>query len=152
MDIKELKNKTVSKIDVLDDKEGLSFYVDGYKKVTLQHTQDCCECVELNDVCGDLDDLLHSPLLRAEVETNKGHCGEVVLRFLGESNGYYSEDVDVIEECVLESLEKYRVRASKQAIEVVNLRKQRDKIIAEVNKLFPLCNQTADILNGLSAK
>ena len=79
------------------------------------HEQDCCESVRIEDVNGDTADLLGSPMLRAEevssddagapkdadsftwtfykFETNKG---SVTVRWLGESNGFYSERVDLI--------------------------------------------------------
>ena len=80
------------------------------------HSQDCCESVSINDVVGDLSDLEGEPLLMAdEVDgespvgfedeyhesvtwtfykfaTRKGY---VDVRWLGESNGYYSESVDL---------------------------------------------------------
>ena len=83
------------------------------------HLQDCCETVDINDISGDLDDLVGEPLLVAEqVEgsvpadwdpkfsesytftfykfaTRKGY---VDVRWLGESNGYYSERVDLCHE------------------------------------------------------
>ena len=81
------------------------------------HDQDCCESVTLEDVCGDLQDLIGSPILEAEevvsanvnpegvkvpeyqesftwtfykIATAKGR---VTLRWYGDSNGYYSESV-----------------------------------------------------------
>ena len=71
----------------------------------LTHIQDCCEDVEIESIDGDLDDLIGAPLLMAE-ETVKvdGDTwtfykfatvkGYVTVRFLGCSNGYYSERVD----------------------------------------------------------
>ena len=78
------------------------------------HSQDCCESVGSNDIVGDLSDLVGEPLLIAdEVDgespadfeayesyswtfykfaTRKGY---VDVRWLGESNGYYSESVDL---------------------------------------------------------
>ena len=78
------------------------------------HAQDCCEHVRIEDIVGDLSDLEGEPLLKAdEVEgespadfeaydsytwtfykfaTRKGY---VDVRWLGESNGYYSESVDL---------------------------------------------------------
>ena len=85
------------------------------------HQQDCCECVDINDIVGNLQDLVGEPLLVAEevsgetpvdfVErdhesvtwtfykfaTRKGY---VDVRWLGESNGYYSEGVDLFVEGV----------------------------------------------------
>ena len=80
------------------------------------HQQDCCEHVSIEDVCGELQDLVGEPLLMAEeVEgqtpvdfdeaehesvswtfykfaTRKGY---VDVRWLGETNGYYSEGVSL---------------------------------------------------------
>ena len=80
------------------------------------HQQDCCENVSIEDVCGDLQDLVGEPLLLAEevsgetpVDFNEREYesvtwtfykfatrkGYVDVRWLGESNGYYSEGVDL---------------------------------------------------------
>jgi hypothetical protein len=85
------------------------------------HSQDCCERVDINDIVGDLQDLCGEPLLVAEqvqgetpvdfeeeyhesvtwtfykFATRKGY---VDVRWLGESNGYYSESVDLFVEGV----------------------------------------------------
>lgn len=89
----------------------------GYQ-IKFYHRQDCCESVGIEDVCGDLDDLIGSPITLAEEVSEKDpepdpdeYCehrtwtfyrfgtakGTVTVRWLGESNGYYSEDVDVEE-------------------------------------------------------
>lgn len=86
------------------------------------HVQDCCESVTLEDICGDLNDLIGTPLLVAYEETSRteppvNNCGldswepesytwtfyrlatvrgSVTLRWYGESNGYYSESADFI--------------------------------------------------------
>jgi len=85
------------------------------------HTQDCCESVDINDIVGDLEDLVGEPLLLAEqvqgetpVDFNEEdhesvtwtfykfatRKGYVDVRWLGESNGYYSEGVDLFVEGV----------------------------------------------------
>lgn len=82
------------------------------------HDQNCCEQVSIESITGDLSDLVGSPLLVAEESdsrdmqpdqtandytdsftwtfykfaTIKGH---VDVRWYGESNGYYSESVDL---------------------------------------------------------
>jgi len=85
------------------------------------HYQDCCESVDINDIVGDLEDLCGEPLLIAEevsgetpvdfeeedhesvtwtfykFATRKGY---VDVRWLGESNGYYSESVSLGRETV----------------------------------------------------
>jgi hypothetical protein len=82
----------------------------------LAHEQDCCESVTIDEIVGDLDDLIGHPILIAdELESNKNPVGvekknqesftwtfyrlstiqgTVVIRWYGESNGYYSESVD----------------------------------------------------------
>ena len=85
------------------------------------HAQDCCEHVSIEDVCGDLEDLVGEPLLIAEevsgetpVDFNEmdhesvtwtfykfaTRKGYVDVRWLGESNGYYSEGVSLGRELV----------------------------------------------------
>jgi len=87
----------------------------GIYKFILYHSQSCCESVQVEDVCGDVEDLLNTPIRLAEESVNDndpevtGHgsesCtwtfyrlrtikGDVTIRWLGESNGYYSESVD----------------------------------------------------------
>lgn len=81
----------------------------------MYHKQDCCETVDINDIVGDVADLLNSPVLTAEERIsdepelpNNYHSytwtfyelatikGSVTIRWYGESNGYYSESVDFI--------------------------------------------------------
>ncbi|NDC95936.1 hypothetical protein EBZ38_06495 [bacterium] len=83
------------------------------------HMQDCCETVDINDISGDLDDLVGEPLLVAEEvegsvpadwDSGFSQCytftfykfatrkGYVDVRWLGQSNGYYSERVDLCHE------------------------------------------------------
>jgi hypothetical protein len=85
-------------------------------KYRLYHNQDCCESVTVEDVIGDLDDLVGAPILMAEEVCSQDNpedvvkeyqdCftwtfyklatikGYVTIRWYGESNGYYSESVD----------------------------------------------------------
>jgi hypothetical protein len=81
------------------------------------HEQDCCEGVSLHDLDNDLSVLEGTPILSAEESTNSDQDkpseyadswtwtfyrfqtakGGLVMRWLGESNGYYSEGVDLID-------------------------------------------------------
>lgn len=77
------------------------------------HSSDCCENVRIAEIHGDLADLIGHPLVEAEEVSSDGvpspdNCesftwtfykfstarGSVTVRWLGESNGYYSESVD----------------------------------------------------------
>jgi len=102
------------------DDEMVFVTADG-ERFMFAHSQDCCERVDIDDIVGDLQDLVGSPLLQAEevsgvapVEFDEGdhesvtwtfykfgtRKGWVDVRWLGESNGYYSESVDLFVERV----------------------------------------------------
>jgi hypothetical protein len=93
----------------------LTFITDSGESFTLYHEQDCCESVRIEDVAGDLNDLIDSPILKAEENSNESGPddydntyesytwtyyilatikGYVTIRWYGSSNGYYSERVD----------------------------------------------------------
>lgn len=88
------------KFTMLDD----TFFV-------LRHEQDCCEDVVLEDIDGDINDLLDEPITISseryeEDETASEsatwsfyHIGNrkmtLVIRFYGSSNGYYSETAEL---------------------------------------------------------
>lgn len=75
------------------------------------HSPDCCESVAIEDVVGDLADLVGSPIIEATEVASDGPVledqesytwtfyrfstvkGTVTVRWLGTSNGYYSERV-----------------------------------------------------------
>ncbi|EQK39795.1 hypothetical protein C672_3655 [[Clostridium] bifermentans ATCC 638] len=80
----------------------------------MYHEQNCCESVYIDEIHGDLNNLIGSEILMAEeiegespsevdsyfesytwtfykLATVKGY---VTIRWFGESNGYYSESVD----------------------------------------------------------
>ena len=117
----QMLGKTFTKVTQVSDDE-LVFVCEDGAVATFYHQQDCCESVFIEDIVGDLSDLENSPLLEAEeVVTHDGgnwsgsatHSwykfstlkGSVVVRWCGESNGYYSESVDF----KLEGAEKWRI-------------------------------------------
>jgi hypothetical protein len=110
----DLVGSTIAHIEGGRGGNTLTFGLSDGTTAMLYHDQDCCEHVYLEDVAGDLQDLIGTPLLIAEEVSNatepehsygddahqwtfyklatiKGH---VTLRWLGESNGYYSMAVD----------------------------------------------------------
>lgn len=117
--ISELLGKTLNKIDGDRNSDEIIFHTTDGHTYRMHHDQDCCESVTIEDIAGDLQDLLHTPITRAEepssldgfdsskpssdfsndsfswtfyiLGTNKG---TVTLRWFGSSNGYYSEKVN----------------------------------------------------------
>lgn len=112
--IEVLLGKTLTSVEVNHDKDVILFKTDDGKEYIMYHESDCCECVTIDDINGDLNDLVGSPITRATEETSCNHYAEpdnnaesftwtfyklatlkgwVDIRWFGESNGYYSEDV-----------------------------------------------------------
>lgn len=108
--IEELVGKILTKVNVGDDI--ITFETAGGSKYEMYHEQDCCESVWVEDINGDLSDLIDEPILMAEKVTEDGDRdwdsmtwtfykigttkGVVTIRWCGVSNGYYSEEVDFI--------------------------------------------------------
>jgi len=108
-DFNELVGKTLNSIDINDSKDEIKFTCSDGTIYIMYHVQDCCEDVKIEDITGDLEDLIGSEISMAEEST--GECkecddsgtwtfyklatstGYVTIRWLGESNGYYSESV-----------------------------------------------------------
>ena len=113
-----LKGKTLSKVENFDNEKLVFTTIEG-EVYELSHEQECCESVTIEDICGDLDDLIGEPLLVVEEVKNGQNInlegaedfdewmsftwtfykmdtrkGGVTIRFFGESNGCYSETVD----------------------------------------------------------
>ena len=111
--------KTFVKIDgMTPESREIIFTLSDSSVYKMDHYQDCCESVYLESVVGDVEDLLNTPILDAtessssdtpphfkhnyepdsqtwtfyKFRTLKGY---VDLRWFGESNGFYSESVDV---------------------------------------------------------
>ena len=115
----DLQGRVLTRVEKINDDE-LRFYLTDEHYVRMYHEQDCCESVSIEDIVGDLHDLVGTPLLLAE-ETVNDDCdidqdtddsysydsetwtyyrfrtikGSVDIRWYGTSNGYYSESVDI---------------------------------------------------------
>lgn len=114
--VSELLGKTL--INIVGAEEGneeIIFECSDGSKYRMYHEQDCCESVTIDDISGNIEDLLNSPLTMAEDVSSdyeqiepEGYWesytwtwykfatvkGYVTIRWYGESNGYYSERVD----------------------------------------------------------
>lgn len=125
----------------LDKLYGLVFSNADYF-VSFYHEQGCCEDVYIEDICGDLDDLLDNPILKAEIRVSYNETpidveyrgdsetwtflelatikGSVTVRFYGSSNGYYGEGIDCkIENCRNDFTAYYNARNDYEWYEVV---------------------------------
>lgn len=92
----------------------MSFEFSDGNKVKLYHSQDCCESVSVEDIDGEIQDLVGGIVVEFEEVSNPDYPapegdyvdsytwtfykvattkGFVNIRWLGESNGYYSESV-----------------------------------------------------------
>lgn len=105
--ISELKGKTVVDITQHEDYE-LIFKTACGNSYRMCHYQDCCEDVRIEEIVGNLADLINTPILMAEEVSQEDEKasesgtwtfyklatvkGYVTIRWYGESNGYYSEE------------------------------------------------------------
>lgn len=123
VEFSELLGKTLVSVKInecinekpFETTEAIVFTTDNGTKYVLSHIQACCEQVTLEELIGNLDDLLNSPITLAELVQDDNHSktdddesytwsfyklatvkGYVTFRFYGESNGYYSETVEFV--------------------------------------------------------
>lgn len=108
LDILKIKGETVTEITGVENHDVI-FHCASGRKFRMFHQQDCCESVTIEDVIGDIRDLIGVPMLMAEIvseEQKEREYGEtctwsfvkfgtvkgyVTFRWYGSSNGYYSE-------------------------------------------------------------
>ena len=115
MDFNKLKGMTLTSITGLSCGSGEAVFENtAGQSFRMFHYQDCCESVRVEDVCGDVADLVGTPIVRAEQRSNGTQTieggygdveqwtfyelatirGSVTVRWYGTSNGYYSTSVD----------------------------------------------------------
>jgi uncharacterized protein YegJ (DUF2314 family) len=114
LNVSELIGKTLTEIQ--NNFDEIIFTTDNGDQYKMYHSQDCCESVGVEDIIGDLSDLIGSAILEAEEVTSSENPegikkdyqdsftwtfyklgtikGSVTIRWYGESNGYYSESVE----------------------------------------------------------
>ena len=111
-DFSQLIGHVIEEIRVQNN-EAIVFKTEDGSVYKMTHEQDCCEDVYIEDIIGDLYDLKGHPILQAEETSNEGEAdewqsstwtfyklatikGSVTIRWLGTSNGYYSERADFL--------------------------------------------------------
>jgi len=72
----ELLNKVFTRVITRNDcnnvnKDHIMIFSNDEEEYTFIHDQDCCEWVHIEDICGDLNDLVGQPLLMAEKVTGE---------------------------------------------------------------------------------
>ena len=113
--IGSLKDKIITDIFISRYKDFILFKLENNENYLMYHEQDCCESVLIDEIHGDLSNIIGSKIIIAEevegevpsvnddyfesytwtfykLATIKGY---VTIRWFGESNGYYSESVDI---------------------------------------------------------
>jgi len=114
MDIGDMVGYTMVSVTGNVGEDSLMFTARNGVQFEFYHEPDCCESVRIEDIVGDLNDLVGYPLVEAEELSSEPDPpldhepdsftwtfyrfstvrGTVTVRWLGESNGYYSERVD----------------------------------------------------------
>jgi hypothetical protein len=100
--------------DVYFDPDGdfILFKVSDNEIYQMYHYQECCEHVELDDIVGDVSDLIKCKVIHFEERTNGNDTehgsetwtfydiqtekGSINLKWHGDSNGHYSESVNLV--------------------------------------------------------
>lgn len=128
MDFAELKGLTLTRVTGAEKGcDRITLETACGRSLIMYHRQDCCEAVAVEDVTGDVSDLIGTPLLEAEEVSSGGYDGVIVggvrddrfpipddpeswtwtfyklgtvkgfvtIRWLGLSNGCYSEGVEL---------------------------------------------------------
>jgi len=118
MDIDQLIGETLIKVEGEVSYEQMIFTCASGKRFRMWHDVSCCESVTVEDICGNISDLIGVPILYAEESTSDKNPegvevpehqqesftwtfyrigtikGDVNIRWYGESNGCYSEQVE----------------------------------------------------------
>jgi len=121
-DFSALVGKTLASVQGAVGDEEMTFACTDGSEYRLYHSQDCCESVNVEDIIGDVADIIGSPILKAEEATSSENPpdakketieyqdsftwsfykidtikGGVTIRWYGSSNGYYGETADFVE-------------------------------------------------------
>lgn len=112
----ELEGKILKQIIINnqnpDVDDSIVFITNDGLEYVMHHYQDCCEEVFIDDISGDIKDLINTPILKASKDTGslpqketpwdesftwtfynlRTIKGDVQIKWYGTSNGYYSEE------------------------------------------------------------
>ena len=109
-----LIGKTLASININHEYDEIIFTTTDGEEYMMNHSQACCEHVTIEDICGDIQDIVGEEILDAYAATNntdkpldswaesytwtfytiRTMHHTITIRWYGESNGCYSEEVD----------------------------------------------------------
>jgi hypothetical protein len=108
-----LKGEILTYIDVDDENNTIMLTTASGRKIKIYHDQECCEYVRIESLEGDFRDLIGKVIIEFEhleeyedsndygdhqTKTSlvfKVDGATVISKWVGDSNGYYSESVDL---------------------------------------------------------
>jgi len=79
-EISDLIDKVLTEV-INEDNNELVFVCNDGKKYKMYHCQDCCENVSIDDINGDLQDLIGSPITLAEEVSNEDFENSFAAKF-----------------------------------------------------------------------
>ena len=116
VEFSDLVGEVLDAVDIDREENQILLTTRSGRKFLVYHEQDCCETVAISDQDGNFDNLIGKPLIEARDfavdtgETESDYDSQttttlvfrvddqtVISRWIGDSNGYYSESVDIAE-------------------------------------------------------
>jgi len=110
-EIEVLVGEVLTHIDTDEKNNEIMLTTESGKIIKIFHDQDCCETVAIEDTEGEWHKLVGKVIVEASKDEKQGECdygsitettlkfrvddATVISRWIGESNGYYSESVDI---------------------------------------------------------
>ena len=104
--INVLKGKTIISISV-DGEDSVNILTGDGNEYSIYHSQSCCESVAIDSVTGDIEKMIGEEIVEAHedsqpyekasqsgtetIYTLKTKNNSLIIHWIGESNGYYSE-------------------------------------------------------------
>ena len=114
VEFSDLVGEVLDAVDIDREENQILLTARSGRKFLVYHEQDCCETVAISGQDGSFDKLIGKPLIEARdfaVDTGESESDSqttttlvfrvddqtVISRWVGDSNGYYSESVDIAE-------------------------------------------------------
>lgn len=115
MKFKDLIGETLEFVDVDEQENQILLTTKSGRRILIYHDQGCCESVRIVDTLGNWHDLIGKVIVEVEEDiidsgdhdgydsktettlTFKVDGSTVISKWIGESNGFYSESVDITE-------------------------------------------------------